>query len=256
MLSRKPTRAVQIGGITIGSGNKIAVQSMCTENTEDYKAVIEEIKKLEDAGCEIIRIGVLNEAAARVINKIKSGISLPLVADIHFDHRLALISIEEGVDKLRLNPGNIKNQQHIRLVAEAAKKNKIPIRIGVNSGSAPREILLKHQNIICADLLVEAALWEVKILEQLDFNDIVISLKASSPRVTIEAYRKISLLCDYPLHLGVTEAGVADTGEIRSAIGIGALLYEGIGDTFRVSLTDDPVHEIYAAHKILAALNL
>ncbi len=256
MLNRKLTRSIQIGGITIGGGNKIALQSMCAKNTEDYKAVIDEIKRLEDAGCEIVRIGVLNEAAARVINKIKSGIAIPLVADIHFNHRLALIAIEEGIDKLRLNPGNIKNQQHIQLVAKAAKKNKIPIRIGVNSGSAPSQILLKYQNIICADLLVEAALWEIKILEQLDFNDIVISLKASSPQVTIEAYRKMSTLCDYPLHLGVTEAGVADTGEIRSAIGIGALLYEGIGDTFRVSLTDDPVREIYAARKILAALNL
>lgn len=256
MLNRKKTRAVQIGGITLGANNKIAVQSMCTKNTEDYKAVIEEIKKLTDAGCEIIRIGVLNEAAARVINKIKNGISIPLVADIHFDYRLALISIDEGVDKLRLNPGNIKNQQHIELVAESARKNNIPIRIGVNSGSAPREILQKYRNVICADLLVEAALWEINILEKLNFKNIIISLKASSPKVTIEAYRKISKLCDYPLHLGVTEAGVTDTGEIRSAIGIGALLYEGIGDTFRVSLTDDPVHEIYAAHKILAALNL
>ncbi|HOD40098.1 MAG: 4-hydroxy-3-methylbut-2-en-1-yl diphosphate synthase [bacterium ADurb.Bin243] len=255
MLNRKPSRPVKIGNITIGGGHKIAVQSMCTKNTEDYAAVIDEIKKLTDAGCDIIRIGVLNEAAARVINKIKSAITIPLVADIHFDYRLALIAIEEGVEKLRLNPGNIKNKDHIEMVVSAAKKNKIPIRIGVNSGSAPRELLEKHGGRICAGLLVDSALWEIKLLESFDFRDIVISLKASSPSMTVDAYRKMSQLCDYPLHLGVTEAGVRATGEIRSAIGIGALLYEGIGDTLRVSLTDDPVYEIAAAGKIINALN-
>lgn len=256
MLNRKATRAVKIGGITIGGGAAIAVQSMCTKATEDFRAVADEIKRLEDAGCDIVRVGVLNEAAARAIGRIKTAIRIPLVADIHFDYRLALISIAEGVDKLRLNPGNIKNKDHIAEIAAAAKKSGIPIRIGVNSGSAPREIMHKYENRVCADLLVEAARWEIKLLEDLDFKDIIISLKASSPSVTIESYRKMSELCDYPLHLGVTEAGVAATGEIRSAIGIGALLYEGIGDTFRVSLTDDPVNEIHAAKKILAALRL
>lgn len=251
---RRRARAVRIGSVIIGGANDIAIQSMCTANTEDHAAVIEEIKRLEDAGCQIVRVGILNANAARAIGRIKSAISIPLVADIHFDHRLALIAIEEGVDKLRLNPGNIKNRDHIAAVAGAAKKNGVPIRIGVNSGSAPREILQKYGGTICAGLLVEAAQWEIKLLEEMAFYDIVISLKASSPRATIEAYRMMAGLCDYPLHLGVTEAGVAATGEIRSAIGIGVLLYEGIGDTFRVSLTDDPVKEIHAAKRILAAV--
>ncbi|MEZ7890522.1 MAG: flavodoxin/ferredoxin-dependent (E)-4-hydroxy-3-methylbut-2-enyl-diphosphate synthase [Candidatus Wallbacteria bacterium] len=255
-IKRRKTREVKIGNIKIGNFNPIAIQSMSNKPTEDYRAVIEQTKALTDAGCQIIRVGVLNENAARCIGKIKNAIRIPLVADIHFDHKLALIAISEGVDKLRLNPGNIKNKEYIALVADSAKKNKIPIRIGVNSGSVPKETLLKYNGLVTPDGLLEAALWEIKLLEEFGFHDIIISLKSSSPSETIAAYEKISQVCDYPLHLGVTEAGISETGEIRSASGIGYLLYRGIGDTFRVSLTEDPILEIYAAQKIKAALNI
>jgi len=253
---RKKTRIINIGGVKIGGDNKIAIQSMTNKDTSDYIAVIEQIKALAGAGCDIVRVGVLNETAARRLGEIKKRSEIPLVADIHFDYRLALIALEEGVDKLRLNPGNIKSPENIARVAEAASKRKVPIRIGVNSGSAPREILEKYNNVICSDVLVESALWEVRMLEKFGFYDIAVSLKSSSPSATIESYEKFSALCDYPLHLGVTEAGISETGEIRSAIGIGGLLYKGIGDTFRVSLTEDPVLEVIAAYKIKNALRL
>lgn len=227
---------------------------MTNEPTASAKKVIDQIKRLEDAGCQIVRAGVPDEAAARCLGKIRRAIAIPLVADIHFNYRLALIAAEEGVDKLRLNPGNIKNPDHIAAVVECARKRSIPIRIGVNSGSVPKDVAAKFGPGPRA--LVEAALGEIRLLEQMGFYDIVVSLKSSSPRDTIEAYRMMSAISDYPLHLGVTEAGILETGEVRSAVGIGTLLYEGVGDTFRVSLTDDPVKEIKVALEIKKALGL
>jgi len=253
---RRPARKLKIGNIFIGGGEKIAVQSMSNLPTTDVKAVIDQTNRLADAGCDIMRVGVLNEDAARCLGKIKKGINIPLVADIHFDHRLALIAIDEGIDKLRLNPGNIKKREYIEMVVAKAKSAGIPIRVGVNSGSVPKDALDRHGGRATPDALVEAALWEIKILEELGFFDIAISLKSSSPSETIEAYLKISEKCCYPLHLGITEAGILETGEIRSAAGIGSLLYKGIGDTFRVSLTEDPLSEIGTALEIKAALGI
>jgi len=256
MATRRPARRIKIGNIYIGGGEKIAVQSMSNLPTTDVKAVIDQTNRLADAGCDIMRVGVLNEEAARCLGKIKKGISIPLVADIHFDHRLALIAIDEGIDKLRLNPGNIKKREYIEMVVAKAKAAGIPIRVGVNSGSVPKDALERHGGRVTPDALVEAAMWEIKILEELGFFDIAISLKSSSPSETIEAYLKISEKCDYPLHLGITEAGILETGEIRSAVGIGSLLYGGIGDTFRVSLTEDPLLEIVTAREIKTALGI
>ena len=253
---RRPARRLKIGNIFIGGQEKIAVQSMSNLPTTDVRAVIDQTNRLADAGCDIMRVGVLNEEAARCLGKIKKGIRIPLVADIHFDHRLALIAIDEGIDKLRLNPGNIKKREYIEMVVSKAKAAHIPIRIGVNSGSVPKDALERHGGRATPGALVEAALWEIKILEELGFFDIAISLKSSSPSETIAAYLKISEKCDYPLHLGITEAGILETGEIRSAAGIGYLLYKGIGDTFRVSLTEDPLLEIATALEIKAALGI
>ncbi|HNY12321.1 MAG TPA: flavodoxin-dependent (E)-4-hydroxy-3-methylbut-2-enyl-diphosphate synthase [Candidatus Wallbacteria bacterium] len=256
LANRRPARRLKIGNIVIGGGEKIAIQSMSNLPTTDVAAVIDQTNRLADAGCDIMRVGVLNEDAARCLGKIKKGINIPLVADIHFDHRLALIAIDEGIDKLRLNPGNIKKREYIEMVVAKAKAAHIPIRIGVNSGSVPKDALMRHGGVVTPDALVEAAMWEIKILEELGFFDIAISLKSSSPAETIAAYQKISRQCDYPLHLGITEAGIRETGEIRSAAGIGYLLYEGIGDTFRVSLTEDPLLEIVTALEIKNALRV
>jgi len=252
--ARFRTRRVYVGNVAIGAGASVPVQSMTNAPTASVKKVVDQIKRLEDAGCQIIRAGVPDEKAARSLGRIRKAIKIPLVADIHFNYRLALIAASEGVDKLRLNPGNIKNPDHIAAVVESARARNIPIRIGVNSGSIPREIAEKLGAGPRA--LVESALGEIRLLEDLNFFDIVVSLKSSSPQDTITAYRMISQACAYPLHLGVTEAGILETGEIRSAVGIGTLLAEGIGDTFRVSLTDDPVKEIGVAKEIKKALGL
>jgi (E)-4-hydroxy-3-methylbut-2-enyl-diphosphate synthase len=228
---------------------------MTNTDTRDVSATISQIKALESVGCEIVRVAVPNMESASVINKIKSEISIPLVADIHFDYRLALKVIEEGVDKLRINPGNIGDIENVQAVVESAKKNNIPIRIGINSGSLEKDLLVKYGHPT-PEAMVESAMRHVKILEDLEFYDIVISLKASDPMKMISAYRLMAERVDYPLHLGVTEAGTAFSGAIRSAVGIGILLSEGIGDTIRVSLTDDPIQEIRAGFEILKSLEL
>lgn len=245
-------RKVKVGNLTLGDGN-IYVQSMLNVHCDDIEGNIRQAVELERAGCEILRVSVPSIEAVRLISAIKSNVAVPLVADIHFDYKIALKCAEEGVDKLRINPGNIGSEEKVQAVVEACKKRNIPIRIGVNSGSVEKELLRKY-GAPCADALVESAMKHIELLEKYDFKDIVISLKASSVPVMIEAYRKIDAVCDYPLHLGVTEAGTERMGIIKSAVGIGALLCDGIGDTVRVSLTENPIHEIRAAKDILTAV--
>jgi len=254
-IRRRRTRVVEVGGVRIGGENPITVQSMTTTDTRDVEATVAQIRRLEEAGCEIIRVAVLNMDAARSLRKIKERISIPLVADIHFDHRLALEAIRQGVDKIRLNPGNITKPEKIREVVRAAKDAGIPIRVGVNSGSLAKEILIEHEGAT-PEAMVESALREIEILEALSFRDIVISLKSTDVRAMIESYRLMAKHVDYPFHLGVTEAGMGDAGIVKSAVGIGTLLEEGIGDTIRVSLTGDPVREVEVAYDILGSLGL
>ncbi|MEA2088866.1 MAG: flavodoxin-dependent (E)-4-hydroxy-3-methylbut-2-enyl-diphosphate synthase [Patescibacteria group bacterium] len=249
-------RRIKVGNVYIGGNAPISIQSMTNTDTANLKKTVSQIKKLEKAGCEIIRVAVPNMAAAKKLKKIKSQINIPLVADIHFSHQLALESIKQGVDKLRLNPGNINSLKKIAEVANSAKKKKIPIRIGVNAGSLEKDILKKYKNKATSQGMVESALRHIRILEKLNFTDIAISLKASDIKRTVEAYKLLSKKVDYPLHIGITEAGTKFRGTIMSAIGIGYLLYEGIGDTIRVSLTADPVKEIKVAREILKSLNL
>ncbi len=252
---RKMTREINIGGVKIGGGNPIAIQSMCNTDTRDVKATVEQIKKLEKAGCEIIRVAVPDMQAAECIRDIKNSIDIPLVAAIHFDYRLALKCMDNGIDKIRINPGNIGSADRVKQVADMAKKNHIPIRIGVNSGSLEKNLVEKYGGVT-PEGLVESALGHVKLLEQNDFYDIAISIKASNVPFSVEVYELLSDTVDYPLHVGITEAGTVWGGTIKSAVGIGAILSRGIGDTIRVSLTGDPVEEIYAAKEILKDLNL
>lgn len=254
-MERKQTRQVQIGNVKIGGNNPVAIQSMCNTDTRNVEATVNQIKLLEEAGCEIIRVAVPDMVAAEAIKDIVKKINIPLVADIHFDYRLALKAIENGIDKLRINPGNIGSEDRIKAVVAAAKKRKIPIRIGVNSGSLEKDILEKY-GVVTAEGLVESALRHVKILEKLDFNDIVISIKASNVPFSLDTYTMLSQKVDYPLHLGITESGTVWTGSIKSAVGIGAILSRGIGDTIRVSLTGDPVEEVITAKEILKSLGL
>ena len=240
--------------IKIGGNNKIAIQSMCTTKTKDVASTVKQIKELEDLGCNIIRVAVLNMDDAKAIKEIKKQINIPLVADIHFDYKLALEAIESGVDKLRINPGNIGSIENITKVVNKCKEKHIPIRIGVNMGSLDKEIEKTYGR--CAFSLVQSAKKHVKILEDLDFYDIVLSLKASDVLTTIEAYKIASETFDYPLHIGVTEAGPTFNGLIKSGIALGDLLLNGIGDTIRISLTDDPKYEIIAAKELLSNLNL
>ena len=249
------TKKVKIGNIYIGGGEKIAIQSMCNTRTDDIDATVEQILRMEERGCDIVRVAVPDKAAAQAIEKIKSRIHIPLVADIHFDYRLALESMENGVDKVRINPGNIGSEEGVRLVAENAKKYGVPIRIGVNSGSVEKELIAKYGGPT-ADAMVESANKHIDMLLKYDFDDIVVSLKASDVNKTIDVYRLMHKTCPYPLHLGVTEAGTFLSGTVKSAIGIGSLLKDGIGDTIRVSLTDDPVKEVDVAKEILKALEL
>ncbi len=247
------TRQVRVGGVPVGGGAPVSVQSMTNTDTRDAAATTEQIQRLQQVGCDIVRVAVPDEAAADAVGKIRQKISIPLVADIHFDYRLALMCIENGADKIRINPGNIGGADRVREVADMAGKYRVPIRIGVNAGSLEKDILKKHGGPTAAALL-ESARTHAKMLEDCDFYDIVLSLKASDVPTMIDAYRLASQTMAYPLHLGVTEAGTYEAGVIKSAVGIGTLLAEGIGDTIRVSLTDDPVREVDAAIEILNAL--
>lgn len=253
---RRKTREINIGGIRIGGGNKIAIQSMTNTDTKNFEATLDQIKRLSSAGCDIVRITVPDEEAAETIRKIKeSGVRTPIVADIHFDYRAALKSAEYGVDKIRINPGNIGDEDRVRAVINACKERNIPIRIGVNSGSVEKHILEKYGSPT-PEALCESALFHASILEKYDFYDTAISIKSSDVSGMIEANRLVAERCDYPIHIGVTEAGNERRGAIKSAIGIGSLLADGIGDTLRVSLTADPVREIAAAKDILSALEI
>lgn len=234
----------------------MAVQSMCNTDTRDVKKTVAQIKKLQKAGCEIIRVAVPDMVAAKALGKIKKQISIPLVADIHFSAELALEAIKQGVDKLRINPGNIGSDEKVKMVVEAAKKKKIPIRIGVNAGSLEKDILKKYNNKATAAGMVESAMRHIKILEKLKFYDIAVSLKASDIERTVAAYKLLSKKVNYPLHIGVTEAGTIFRGTVMSSIGLGILLNEGIGDTLRVSLTADPEEEVRVAWEILKSLGL
>lgn len=249
------TKKVKIGSLYIGGGESIRIQSMCNTKTSDVKSTVEQILSLEKAGCEIIRVAVPDMESALAIEKIKENIHIPLVADIHFDYRLAVKAMECGVDKVRINPGNIGSEEGIKAVVQLAKAKSVPIRIGVNSGSIEKDILSKYGHPT-AEGMVESAKKHIDILNKYDFDDIVISLKASSVNMTIDAYRLMSERFCYPLHLGVTEAGTFLGGAVKSAVGIGSLLKDGIGDTIRVSLTDEPVNEVVVAREILKALDL
>ena len=253
MISRKVTKEIRIGNVLIGGSNNIAIQSMCNTKTKDTSSTIEQIKSLEKEGCNIVRVAVLDINDALAIKTIKENINIPLVADIHFDYKLALASIDSGIDKLRINPGNIGSIDKIKLVVDKCKEKNIPIRIGVNMGSLDKEIEKEYGR--CAKALFESAKKHVQILESLDFYNIVISLKASDVQTSIEAYKLASSEFNYPLHIGVTEAGTSFAGSIKSSIGLGTLLYLGIGDTIRVSLSDDPVEEIKVAKEILSTFN-
>lgn len=254
-MKKRLSREVRLGTLSIGGGAPISVQSMTNTDTEDVAATIAQAQELEAADCEVIRVAVPNMAAASVLGEIKAGISAPLVADIHFNHRLALRALEEGVDGLRINPGNIGDDENVRAVVEAAMRKGAPIRIGVNAGSLENDLLEKYGHAT-PEAMVESAMRHVKILEEMDFHDIVISLKASDVLRTVAAYRLIADRVDYPLHLGITEAGTAFAGSIKSAIGLGILLADGIGDTIRVSLTHDPVKEVDVGYEILKSLEL
>ncbi len=255
MIKRKKTKKVWVGKVPIGGGSPISVQSMTKTDTYDVSATVKQIKRLEKAGCEIVRVAVPDMKAASALFLIKKQIKIPLVADVHFDYRLALKAIDSGVDKLRINPGNIGAEWKVKEIVKASSERKIPIRVGVNAGSLPRDILTKHKKA-SASALVEAALRQVRTLEDLDFNDIIISLKSFDVPTTIQAYKLISKKTNYPLHLGITEAGLPQAGSIRSALGIGILLASGIGDTIRVSLTGDPIEEVKVGYEILKSLNL
>ena len=254
-VNRRNTRKIKIGDIYIGGDSKITVQSMTNTDTRDIEATVKQINLLEEVKCDIIRCAVPDMAAADALKDIIKRIHIPLVADIHFDYRLALKAIENGIHGLRINPGNIGSKERIKLVVEAAKEKNIPIRIGVNSGSLERDILKKYGRA-CPEALVESAIRHVNILENLDFHDIVISIKSSDVSETIQSYRLISDTLDYPLHLGVTEAGTLFSGTVKSCVGIGTLLAEGIGDTIRVSLTGDVTDEVKVGREILKSLGL
>ena len=249
------SKQILVGGVPVGGGAPVSIQSMCSTKTDDVDATVEQILRLEEAGCEIIRVAVPDMAAAKAVGAIRSRIHIPLVTDIHFDYKLALECAAQGADKIRINPGNIGGEDRVKAVADACRAGKIPIRIGVNGGSLEPELRKKYGGVT-AEALVESAMGHVALLNKFDFDDICISVKCSSVPLTMAAYRLLSQRCDYPLHLGVTEAGTPSMGIIKSAMGIGGLLCLGIGNTLRVTLTADPVEEIYAAKKILRAAGL
>ena len=255
MYKRTDTRAITVGGVQIGGQNKVVIQSMCNTKTKDVDSTVKQILELEKVGCEIIRVACLDIEDAKAIKDIKEKIHIPIVADIHFDYKIALEAIKSKVDKIRINPGNIGDEEKIKSVVDGCKENNIPIRIGVNAGSLEKDLLEKYKKP-CSDAMIESALRHIEILEKLDFYDICLSLKASNLDMCVEAYEKAAKLIKYPLHLGITEAGTAFSGTIKSSIGLGVLLREGIGDTLRVSLSDDPVEEILVCKEILKNCNL
>ena len=254
-MNRANTKKVMVGNVQIGGQNKVVIQSMCNTKTKDVEATVKQIIDLEKAGCEIIRVACLDLEDARAIKEIKKQIHIPIVADIHFDYKIALEAIEAGVDKIRINPGNIGSKEKVKMVVDKCKEKNIPIRIGVNAGSLQKELLEKYGKPT-AKAMVESAKEHIDILEELDFHNYLISLKASNLDLCIEAYEEASKAFDCPLHLGITESGTAFSGTIKSSIGLGVMLREGIGDTIRVSLSDDPVEEIKVAKEILKDCNL
>ena len=252
---RENTKTVKIGDKIIGGGNPILIQSMTNTKTEDVNATVSQILQLEKAGCDIIRSTANNEEAAKAFSKIKESIHIPIVADIHFDYRLAILAMEHGADKIRINPGNIGGAENIKKVVDTAKKYHVPIRVGVNSGSLEKNLIEKYGGVT-AEGIVESALDKVRMLEEQDFDDIVISIKSSDVMMCIKAHEFIASQTNHPLHVGITEAGTITRGNIKSAVGLGVILYQGIGDTIRVSLTGDPVNEIVSAKLILKTLGL
>ena len=256
MITRNKTKKINVGNVQIGGQNKVVIQSMCNTKTKDVDSTVKQILELEQAGCEIIRVACLDIEDAKAIKKIKEKIHIPIVADIHFDYKIALEAIKAGVDKVRINPGNIGSEEKVKVVVDACKEKNIPIRIGVNGGSLEKDLLEKYGGKPTAKAMVESAKRHVEILEKLDFYDICISLKASDLNLCIEAYEEAAKTFEYPLHIGITEAGTEFSGTIKSSIGLGILLREGIGDTLRVSLSDDPIKEIKVAKEILKNCNL
>ena len=254
-ISRRQSKEIRIGSVTIGGNNPIAIQSMCNTKTEDVASTIAQINRLEAAGCDIIRCAVPHTEAAKAFSDIKKGIHIPLVADIHFDYKLAIEAIKNGADKVRINPGNIGSSDKVHEVVNVAKEYGIPIRVGVNGGSLEKELVTKYGGTT-PEALVESALKQVDALEKFDFDNIVISIKSSDVMMSIKAHELISKQTGYPLHVGITETGLVSSGSIKSAVGIGVILYEGIGDTIRVSLTGDPIEEVRAAKSILSSLGL
>lgn len=252
---RRNTRRINVGGVEIGGGAPVSVQSMCTTDTRDIDATVAQLNRFRAAGCDIARLAVLDMDAAKAVKEIKERTDIPIVADIHFDYRLALECVKSGADKIRINPGNIGGSDRVRAVADACGEKGIPIRVGVNGGSLEKELLQKYGHPT-AEALCESALGHIRLLEDCGFYDIALSIKSSDVPLMVEAYEKISSMIDYPLHLGVTEAGTEYTGIIKSSAGIGSLLLHGIGDTIRVSLTADPVREVRAGIELLKALNL
>ena len=253
---RRDTRRLMIGTVPVGAGAPITVQSMTNTKTQAVTETVEQISRLTAVGCDLVRLAVPDGEAAKALAQIKRQVQVPLIADIHFDYRLALAALESGVDALRINPGNIGEAKYVRMVVDAAKERQVPIRIGVNAGSLDKRILAKYGGQVTAAGMVESALEHIRLLEELDFYDIKISLKAHDVPLTLAAYRLMSQTVNYPLHLGVTEAGTIRSGVIKSAVGIGALLAEGIGDTFRISLTGDPVREVEVGNEILKSLGM
>ena len=246
------TKQIMVGGVSIGGGAPVTIQSMTNTRTDDVEATLHQIRTLAAVGCEIIRVAVPDMAAAKAVGKIKEGSPIPVVVDIHFDYKLALEAIAAGADKVRINPGNIGGADHVKAVAQACARRGVPIRIGVNGGSLEKPLLAKYGGV-CPEAMVESAFGHIRLLNQFDFDDICVSLKSSSVPMTMRAYQLMSQASDYPLHIGVTEAGTARMGTLKSAVGIGGLLALGIGDTMRVSLSADPVEEVYAAREILKA---
>ena len=249
------TKQIMVGGVPIGGGAPVTIQSMTNTRTDDVEATLHQIRTLAAAGCEIIRVAVPDMAAAKAVGKIKEGSPIPVVVDIHFDYKLALEAIAAGADKVRINPGNIGGADHVKAVAQACARRGVPIRIGVNGGSLEKPLLAKYGGV-CPEAMVESAFGHIRLLNQFDFDDICVSLKSSSVPMTMKAYQLMSQASDYPLHIGVTEAGTVRMGTLKSAVGIGGLLALGIGDTMRVSLSADPVEEVYAARDILKAAGL